>query len=147
MSRTEMKPETVEAIPFLAALPADERERLLARARVVSFEPGEVIVERGQPARAMYIVTKGTARVDVGGRYHDLKHGDLLGEMGVLSSKPRMRTVTALDAFEALEVGSGDIDLLLEENPRVAIAMLKILAERLREVEERLDAWMGVYVA
>jgi hypothetical protein len=29
----------------------------------------------------------------------------------------------------------------------VAVQMLKILVERLREVEERLDAWMGVNVS
>lgn len=147
MSRTELETDGVEAIPFLAEPPAAERGRLLARARVVSFEPGERIIERGQPARSLYVIMKGTARVDVGGRYHDLKRGDLLGEMGVLTSKPRMRTVTALDAFEALEIACGDIDDFLGENPRVAISMLKILGERLREVEERLDAWMGIYVA
>jgi CRP-like cAMP-binding protein len=85
--------------------------------------------------------------VDVGGRYHDLKRGALLGEMGLLSSKPRMRTVTALEGFEALEIEVEDLDAFLRENPGVAIATLKIIAERLREVEERLDAWMGVYVA
>jgi CRP-like cAMP-binding protein len=67
--------------------------------------------------------------------------------MGLLSSKPRMRTVTALDGFEALEIETVDLDAFLRENPGVAISMLKIIEERLREVEERLDAWMGVYVA
>jgi len=55
--------------------------------------------------------------------------------------------VTAQDGFEALEIETDDFDAFLRENPGVAIAMLKIIAERLREVEERLDAWMGVYVA
>jgi CRP-like cAMP-binding protein len=55
--------------------------------------------------------------------------------------------VTALEGFEALEIEVEDLDAFLRENPGVAIATLKIIAERLREVEERLDAWMGVYVA
>jgi CRP-like cAMP-binding protein len=147
MGETRLDPDAIEGIPFLATLPPDERERVLAHARVVRFDPGQVIIERAQPAGAMYVVTEGTARVDAGGRYHDLKRGALLGEMGLLSSKPRMRTVTALDSFEALEIGPDDFEAFLRENPGVAIAMLKILAERLREVEERLDAWMGVYVA
>jgi CRP-like cAMP-binding protein len=147
MGESQLHPDAMEDIPFLAELPPAEREHLLAHARVVRFDPGQVIVERAQPARAMYVVTQGTARVDVGGRYHDLKRGALLGEMGLLSSKPRMRTVTALDGFEALEIETVNFDAFLRENPGVAIAMLKIIAERLREVEERLDAWMGVYVA
>jgi CRP/FNR family cyclic AMP-dependent transcriptional regulator len=147
MGRLQPDPGTLDDIAFLAALPSDERERFLSHGRVVRFDPGQVIIERAQPARAMYVVTQGTARVDVGGRYHDLKRGALVGEMGLLSSKPRMRTVTALDGFEALEIETGDLDAFLRENPGVAIAMLKIIAERLREVEERLDAWMGVYVA
>jgi CRP-like cAMP-binding protein len=147
VGEAQLDPGAVEDIPFLAALPADERERLLTRAKLVRFDPGQVVVERDQPSRAMYVVTRGTARVDVGGRYHDLKRGALLGEMGLLSSKPRMRTVTAQEAFEVLEIEVGDLDAFLRENPGVAIAILKILAERLREVEERLDAWMGTYVS
>ena len=147
MGQSQPDPYAIDDIPFLATLPPDERARVLAQARVVRFDPGQVILERAQPARAMYVVTQGTARVDVGGRYHDLKRGALLGEMGLLSSKPRMRTVTALDGFEALEIETDDLDGFLRDNPGVAIAMLKIIAERLREVEERLDAWMGVYVA
>jgi CRP-like cAMP-binding protein len=147
MGETRLDAEAIEDIPFLATLPADERERLMTHATVVRFDPGQVVVERAQPSRAMYVVTQGTARVDVGGRYHDLKRGALLGEMGLLSSKPRMRTVTALEGFEALEIEVDDLDAFLKENPGVAVAMLKIIAERLREVEERLDAWMGVYVA
>lgn len=146
MGDTQLDPGAVEDIPFLAGLPADERERLLGRAKVMRFDPGQVVIERDQPARAMYVVTQGAARVDVGGRYHDLKRGALLGEMGLLSSKPRMRTVTAQDGFEALEIAVDDLDAFLRENPGVAIAMVKIIAERLREVEERLDAWMGSYV-
>jgi CRP-like cAMP-binding protein len=147
MGASPVDPSAFEDIPFLAELSPEEREHLLAHARVVQFDPDQVVIERAQPARAMYVVTQGTARVDVGGRYHDLKRGALLGEMGLLSSKPRMRTVTALEGFEALEIEAGDFDTFLRENPGVAIAMLKIIAERLREVEERLDAWMGVYVS
>jgi CRP-like cAMP-binding protein len=146
MGEAQLDPGAVDDVPFLAALSPDERERLLAKVRVVRFDPGQEIFERDQPAKAMYVVTQGTARVDVGGRYHDLKRGALLGEMGLLSSKPRMRTVTALDGFEALEIEVDDLDAFLRENPGVAIGMLKVIAERLREVEERLDAWMGVYV-
>jgi CRP-like cAMP-binding protein len=131
MGESQVDPNAFEDIPFLAELPPDERERLLAHAKVVQFDAGQVVIERDQPAKAMYVVTQGTARVDVGGRYHDLKRGALLGEMG----------------FEALEIEVEDLDAFLRENPGVAIATLKIIAERLREVEERLDAWMGVYVA
>jgi len=147
MGESQVDLGAFEDIPFLSELPPTEREHLLTLAKVVRFEPGQVVIEREQPARAMFVVTQGTARVDVGGRYHDLKRGALLGEMGLLSSKPRVRTVTAQDGFEALEIETDDFDAFLRENPGVAIAMLKIIAERLREVEERLDAWMGVYVA
>jgi CRP-like cAMP-binding protein len=147
MAESQVDPSAFEDIPFLAELTPDEREHLLAHSKVVRFDADQVVIERAKPAKAMYVVTQGTARVDVGGRYHDLKRGALLGEMGLLSSKPRMRTVTALEGFEALEIETGDVDVFLRENPGVAIAVLKIIAERLREVEERLDAWMGVYVS
>lgn len=147
MDATDAELDVVRTIPFFADLPEDQRERVLARARMVAYEPGEPIVERGTTGCTMWIVATGSARVDVGGRYHDLKRGDMLGEMSALSSKPRMRTVAAAEPLEAVELDCGRIDDFLMENPAVALHILKVLVERLREVEERLDAWMGAYHA
>jgi CRP-like cAMP-binding protein len=63
--------------------------------------------------------------------------------MAVLGVKKRLATVKAIEPVEALKIPATRFQELLLDNPSLAIAMMKTLVERLREVEERIDAWMG----
>jgi len=91
----------------------------------------------------MYIVLNGTAEVDVGGRFHKLTPGQFFGEMALVSSAKRMATVKATEPVETLEILAEDFQSFLLEHPRVALSMLSAIVERLREVQQRIDAWMA----
>src|SRR6266511_3173221 len=103
----------LERAPLFAGLDREDLQKVLGCRQRVSFERGQAIVERWDPGDAMYILVSGAAEVDVGGRFHRLERGDFFGEMAVL------------------------------DNPRVAVGMLKSLVGRLREVQDRLDTWIG----
>ena len=133
----------LERTPLFAGLDRGHLEDVLAVGRRVSFEAGQAIVERGDPGDAMYIVVGGAAEVDVGGRFHRLERGDFFGEMAVLAGKPREATVKAVEPVEALRIAADDFQAFLLENPRIALGMLQSLVERLREVQDRLDTWIG----
>ena len=91
----------------------------------------------------MYLVLGGTAEVEVGGRVHKLRPGTSFGEMALLSSRRRMATVTAVEPVEALKIPAAEFRGLLLENPALAVAILQQVVERLREVQERVEAWIG----
>jgi CRP-like cAMP-binding protein len=91
----------------------------------------------------MYVVISGAAEVDIGGRYHRLERGDFFGEMAVLAGKPREATVRAVEPLEALRIPADGLQAFLHDNPQVAVGMLRSLVERLREVQDRLDSWIG----
>jgi CRP-like cAMP-binding protein len=133
----------LERMPLFAGLDREHLEDVLAVGRRVSFQPGQAIVERGDPGDAMYIVLSGVAEVDVGGRYHRLQRGDFFGEMAVLAGKPREATVKAVEPLEALRIPGDEFQAFLATNPQIAAGMLKSLVERLREVQDRLDTWIG----
>ena len=133
----------LERTPLFAGLDREHLEDVLAVGRRVSFEPGQAIVERGDPGDAMYIMLSGVAEVDVGGRYHRLQRGDFFGEMAVLAGKPREATVKAAEAVEVLRLPADEFQAFLATNPQIATGMLKSLVERLREVQDRLDTWIG----
>jgi CRP-like cAMP-binding protein len=133
----------LETSPLFAGLQRGDLESILGMGQVASFDAGQAIVERGGPGDAMYVLMSGAAQVDVGGRYHDLKPGDFFGEMAVITGRRRTATVKATQPTEALRIPAVRFHSFLLEHPRVAIAMLKSLVERLREVQERLDSWMG----
>jgi CRP-like cAMP-binding protein len=133
----------LERTPLFAGLDREHLEDVLAVGRRVSFQPGQAIVERGDPGDAMYIMLSGVAEVDVGGRYHRLQRGDFFGEMAVLAGKPREATVKAAEPVEALRIPADEFQAFLAHNPQIATGMLKSLVERLREVQDRLDTWIG----
>jgi CRP-like cAMP-binding protein len=134
----------LELMPLFAGVNRHDLENILRIGQLRSFEPGQTIVERGEPGDALYIVLRGTAHVDVGGRYHELRQGDFFGEMALIAGKTRTATVNAVERVDGLRIGADEFQGFLLQQPRVALAMLKSLVERLREVQERLDAWAGV---
>lgn len=132
-------------MPLFAGVGKHDLENIVKIADIRSFSPGETIVERGQPGDALYIVLRGTAVVDVGGRHHKLEPGEFFGEMALVAGRKRMATVKAEDRVDALRIGAEEFQGFLLHQPMVAVAMLRSLVDRLREVQERIDAWAGVW--
>jgi CRP-like cAMP-binding protein len=135
--------KALQSTPFFAGLAEEDLRNVLAIGQSISFQPGDAIIQRGELGDAMFIVLGGKAQVDVGGRYHDLGPGDFFGEMALITAKKRMATVRAAEPVVVLRIPADDFQSFLLQNATVAMAMLKALVERLREVEERIDAWMG----
>jgi CRP-like cAMP-binding protein len=130
-------------IPFFATLSEADLDGVLQVGAPASFQPGQAIVEEGQPGDAMFVVVSGDAEVDVGGRFHRLGPGDFFGEMALIASKRRSATVKATTQVEALRIPADGFRSFLMEHPAIALAMLEALVERLGEVQARLDAWIG----
>jgi CRP/FNR family cyclic AMP-dependent transcriptional regulator len=128
---------------IFAGLDDADVEGLLGAARPIAFTAGDPVFEAGDRGDGMFIVTTGEARVDVGGRFHLLKPGDFFGEMALIAPGPRMATVKAVTDVEALKIGAEDFQAFLLAHPKVALSILKAVVIRLREVEQRIDAWMA----
>jgi CRP-like cAMP-binding protein len=135
--------EALRSTPFFGELSDEDLEGILRVGKPVSFEVDQAIVEQGQPGDAMYIILEGTAEVDVGGRFHRLKRGDFFGEMALIASGKRMATVKAVESVQALRIAVEDFQSFVMDHPGVALSMMRALVERLREVEQRIDAWMA----
>ena len=135
----------LESMPLFAGVPQHDLQNVLKLGEIRSYEPGGSIVERGDPADALYIILRGVAEVEVGGRQHSMKHGEFFGEMGVITGKKRTATVTATERVDALRIGAQELENFLLHQPQVTLAMMKSLVERLREVQARIDAWAGVW--
>jgi CRP-like cAMP-binding protein len=143
MSQSSTAADALQSSPFFAELPSEAIEEILSVAQPASFDPGSTIVEEGDAADGMYVVVAGTAEVDVGGRFHRLKAGEFFGEMALITSSKRLATVKATEPVEALKIPAEEFRALLNRRPEIAIAMLAGVIQRLREVEQRVDAWMG----
>ena len=133
----------LHAAGLFAGLDDDDLEAIGRVGSSVSFAEGEAVFASGDQGDAMYVITDGGAGVEVGGRSHTLKPGDVFGEMALLAPGKRMATVKATTPMTALRVPAEAFQDFLLEHPRVALSVMRQLVIRLREVEQRIEAWMA----
>jgi CRP-like cAMP-binding protein len=126
---------------FLAFLDPAEESALLAAAPVKTYAPGEVVLERNVPLRAIFVVDEGSVRVerDDGGRVITLAvlgPGQFFGEMSFVDGAPTSATVVANTATRLRMINTMIIDNLSEVDPsfgtRLYRSIAAILVERLR---------------
>ena len=143
MTESTVNAEMLKEAPFFAGLSPGDLAGIVQTGVEVSFDAGEAIVREGDEGDGMYVLTSGVAEVDVGGRFHRLTKGDFFGEMALLSRGKRMATVKAVEPVVALKIQADGFRAFLEAHPTVALSILEAVVGRLREVEQRLDAWMA----
>ena len=133
----------IEQSPFLGALTEDQARRLAGMASVRTFSPGDVIVAEGTTeAMTMWIVISGEVEVVKGDKVvRVMGTGAHIGEMALFadSSAPRTATVRAKDEVRAFRVAKWDLLPFVENNPKVAMAVIGELARRLEETTARLS--------
>jgi len=135
--------EALRSTPFFADLADGDLDAIAKVGRPVSFDANAKIFEEGDQGDAMYVMLEGSVQVTVGGRFHTLKPGDFFGEMALISSKKRLATVETVEPVRALQIPATAFREFVLDHPSVALSMLGALVERLREVEQRIDAWMA----
>jgi voltage-gated potassium channel len=135
--------QALRKIPFFRQLTDRDLTNIAHIGHRHHYEPGQNIVERGEEGRGMFVIISGAAEVDVGGRFHRLEQGEFFGEMALVKPGRRSATVRAVEPTEALVIETMEFKPFLMQNPSLAVAILEEVVDRLREVQERIDAWMG----
>jgi CPA2 family monovalent cation:H+ antiporter-2 len=126
-------------VPFFEGLTPEDLDRLARIGRKRQFAAGESIVVEGQIGGGLFIILSGSASLQAGGKTHTLGPGQFFGEMALLAGKPRSATVTAAEPVETLTLETMYFRPFLIKNPSVAVTILEVVAERLREVQDRID--------
>lgn len=98
---------------------------------------GTTLFRQGDAACDMYIVTAGRLGVfvDVGlgaKIVAQIRSGELVGEMSLISDEPRSATVVALRNTELIRVPARAAERLMSSDPRWSLYMLRLLASRLK---------------
>ncbi|MEB2344305.1 MAG: cyclic nucleotide-binding domain-containing protein [Deltaproteobacteria bacterium] len=130
-------------VSLLSALSLERLQAVERIAREVEYLKGEVIVREGEPGDELYLLVEGavdvvkqagTAREE---RVNALGAGSYFGEMAVFDGAPRSATVVAASDARVLVLAGARLRELVHEMPELAFDLLRVLAERLRRVEER----------
>jgi CRP-like cAMP-binding protein len=143
MSVRDELPAEVEAlrkVPFFQELIPEDLERIARIGERRTFAANEEIVTKDQAGTGLFVILSGAATVETGGKVHTLERGSFFGEMALLAGEPRSATVTAAEPVEAIVIETMYFRPFLIKNPSVAVTILEVVANRLREVQDRVDA-------
>jgi Cyclic nucleotide-binding domain/HEAT repeats len=120
-------------VPLFEALPPQELEPIAAVAEEEDFSEGELLAVRGEPGDTLYVIIDGQVQV-LGPDERELAvrgPGDFIGEMAVISSKPRAASLLAMSDVRVLELHKSAFEAILRERPETALAMMRILSDLL----------------
>ena len=92
-------------------------------------------------ASRMYYLSQGEVAITVGGRPLDtVAAGEVVGEMAVISERPRSATGTAKTACIAYSLNAAELQSALTRTPEFALMLMSVMFDRLRFIAARLAA-------
>ena len=127
-------------------LPAAVRRSVAMQCRWKKYEPGEIIVRRGDPDSSLLLLAEGQAQVfapsgeESGKTLRLIQQGETFGEVAALDGGPRWATVVARDYCLVAEMPSDLLWGIIEARPRVTAELLKKLVKSLRDVSPGIIA-------
>jgi CRP/FNR family cyclic AMP-dependent transcriptional regulator len=102
------------------AVPTDELETLDRLATTISVSPGEEIMRESEFGRECFIVIDGQFKVERDGLTIPVGAGAVIGEMALLTLKPRTATVTATTDSHVYVLNRAEFSALLDTCPSIA---------------------------
>ena len=136
MLRRDAKVELLKKVPLFADCTKAELRELAKSADELDLREGTVLTREGRPGREFFVLIDGTVEVtQKGKKVAELKGGDWLGEIALLTDKPRTATVTASSPVDVLVITDRRFRNVVESMPSIAIKVLGRVSERLTHDE------------
>jgi tetratricopeptide (TPR) repeat protein len=117
-------PSGAAGSPLFSSFSQDELIAVMQGLRLLSFEPGDIIISEGDAGDSLFVIASGIAKAFVrkDGKQtlaRSMGEGTFFGEISILSGKPRTATVTAATACELLELDRATLDGITQAQPNV----------------------------
>ncbi len=141
MADTAAYLEYLRKVPIFKGLPQRELEFIARSLKERIYEPGAIIVKQGDPGLGFFLIADG--RVDVvrdSQKLREMGSGEFFGEMALMEERIRTATVTAKERTRCLQLVRWDFRAMLKENPELAVKMLEVVVQRMREHPIAQDA-------
>lgn len=136
LRKPDEKVAALRRVPLFAELSTRQLQDIEALVDEVEVEAGQVLIDQEGFGQELLVVLDGTAEVTRDGRHlADLGPGEAIGEIALLDGKPRTATVTAKEPMALLTISKRAFDTVLDRVPGLAHALLRTLAQRLREAD------------
>jgi small-conductance mechanosensitive channel/CRP-like cAMP-binding protein len=127
--------ERLSHVDIFSPLSQDETQQLASACVRRVYAPGEAIVRKGQDGSSMFVITKGTVKVQIPENGYDrtintLGENDFFGEMSLLTGQPRSANVIATEETDVLQIKKVGIKPIFENNPDLVSTIFDLVEER-----------------
>jgi NTE family protein len=133
----------LSALPLFAGLEPLITRQIAASAEWLSLPGGSTLFAAGEPSDALYVVLSGCLGVfspDNRDRRRFMGRvvaGDTVGEMGLISGRPRSAHVAALRDTELARISSDSFNLVFGRHPEAMLRIARLTVDRLEQTQSR----------
>ena len=135
--------ELLKGVPIFSKVEPAKLKLLAFTSERVNFTAGQEICHQGDPGDTMYVILGGTADVLIdtpSGQIAvaEMKRNSFFGEIAILCDVPRTATIKAKEPLSTLKITKDMFYRLVAEFPQMAVEVMRELARRLEDTNEKL---------
>lgn len=135
----------LKGVPIFSKVEQAKLKLLAFTSERVNFGAGQEVCHQGDPGDTMYVILGGTADVLIDtptGQISvaEMKRNSFFGEIAILCDVPRTATIKAKEPLSTLKITKDMFYRLVAEFPEMAIEVMRELAHRLEDTNQKLRA-------
>jgi len=135
--------ELLKGVPIFSKIEQAKLKLLAFTSERMTFNAGQELFHQGDQGDAMYVILGAVADVLIdtpGGQIAvaELKKNGFVGEIAILCDVPRTATIKAREQLATLRISKDMFYRLIAEFPQMAIEIMRELAHRLEDTNEKL---------
>ncbi|MCA0247442.1 MAG: cyclic nucleotide-binding protein [Rhodospirillales bacterium SCN 65-16] len=137
--------ELLKGVPIFSKVEQAKLKLLAFTSERVNFAAGQEVCHQGDPGDTMYVILGGVADVlidtDKGQIVvAEMQPNSFFGEIAILCDVPRTATIKAREPLSTLKITKDMFYRLVAEFPQMAVEIMRELAHRLEDTNEKLRA-------
>ncbi|SKA05294.1 Cyclic nucleotide-binding domain-containing protein [Enhydrobacter aerosaccus] len=137
--------EILKGVPLFSKVEPAKLKLIAFTGERMHYAEGQELFHQGDVGDAMYVILGGTADVLLetpGGqiRVAELRRNSFVGDIAILCDVPRTATIRAREPLTTLKISKDMFYRLVSEFPQMAIEMMRELAHRLEDTNQKLRA-------
>jgi CRP-like cAMP-binding protein len=139
--------QILRSVPIFSDIEESELAKIVRLCIRKKYKKGSIILlEEEETGAALFVIVSGKVKIvrtDDEGReviLSILGESDFFGEMAILDGLNRSASVVATTKTELIMIHRRDILKLIQDNPAVAIALLRELTQRLRKADAQIKS-------
>ena len=137
--------ELLKGVPIFSKVEPAKLKLLAFTSERINFAAGQEVCHQGDPGDTMYVILGGTADVLIDTEsgqitVAEMKKNGFFGEIAILCDVPRTATIKARDPLSTLKISKDMFYRLVAEFPQMAVEVMRELAHRLEDTNQKLRA-------